>query len=139
MQAQDIMTRGAECIDGTATVMQAAKLMDVQDIGFLAVVDSGEVVGALSDRDIVLRCVSAGRDSETTKVRQVMSPHLVFCSPGDSLESVASRMEENRVRRIIVREKDGTPSGIISVGDIAAKAHQRQISGEVLEEVCAHA
>jgi len=139
MQAQEIMTRGVECIEGTATIAQAAKLMDARDVGFLAVLDSGQVVGALSDRDIVLRCVAAGCDPQTAKVRQVMSPHPVFCSPADSLESVATKMEHRRIRRIIVREKDGTPSGVISLGDLAAKAHDRQMTGEVMEEVCAPA
>ena len=62
MQIKDIMTPSVECIDPYASLREAARKMEAEDIGFLPVINDGELVGVLTDRDITVRAVSRGLD-----------------------------------------------------------------------------
>ena len=74
MKVRDVMTTGVQLIQADASVSNAAKLMLEQDIGFLPVARDDRLVGALTDRDIVLRVIAEGRDPATTAVEEVMTP-----------------------------------------------------------------
>mgnify|MGYP006302875409 FL=1 len=111
-------------------------LMDKHDVGCLAVVQDGDVVGTITDRDIVIRALAAEKDPKTTAVREAMTTDPVFCHQEDTVETVAERMREQRIRRLIVKDENGIPVGMISVGDIAARAHEAEVTGTVLEDLC---
>ncbi|MBS3820182.1 MAG: CBS domain-containing protein [Planctomycetes bacterium] len=136
MTIQDIMTATLERIETGATLSEAAMLMDKHDVGCLAVVQDGDVVGTTTDRDIVIRALAAEKDPETTSVREAMTTDPVFCHKEDTVETVAERMREQRIRRLIVEDENGIPVGMISVGDIAARAHGTEMTGTVLKDLC---
>jgi CBS domain-containing protein len=79
IQVCEVMTRGVEKISPAATLEQAAKQVKAHNIGILPVADGEEVVGVLTDRDIVLRAVSERLRPEMTRVREVMTPKAIFC------------------------------------------------------------
>ncbi|NBB95620.1 MAG: CBS domain-containing protein [Planctomycetes bacterium] len=130
------MTATLEGIETGATISEAAMLMDKHDVGCLAVVQDGDVVGTVTDRDIVIRAIAAKKDPKTTAVRKAMTTDPVFRHREDAVETVAERMREQNIRRLIVKDENGIPVGMISVGDIATRAHEAGMTGKVIEELC---
>lgn len=115
------------------SVATAAKLLSLRNIGALPVLyASGALAGMITDRDIVLRCVAAGKNPETTRVGDIMSRRVVSAAPDDDVESAAARMSEAKVRRLPVVE-NGTLTGILSLGDIS---RSRAFSMEAARALC---
>lgn len=137
MQIQEIMSPSLQRVRTDASVAGAAALMDKHDVGCLAVAnDEDQVVGTLTDRDIVIRAIAAEKDPKTTIVGEVMTSEPIFCRTDDDEKTVAARMKERKVRRLIVKDDDGHCVGMVSLGDLAARAHSDQLTGEVLDDVC---
>lgn len=137
MNIEEIMTHGLDQIDPDSTIVQAAMIMARDDIGFLALIENGEVVGVLSDRDIVIRGLTGGGDLNDVKIRQVMSCDPVFCRTDDKIDTAAQIMSEHKLRRLIVKDENDVPVGCVSLGDLASRAHIPELCGHVLEDVCA--
>ncbi|MFW6154253.1 MAG: CBS domain-containing protein [Planctomycetota bacterium] len=136
MKVQEIMTSTLEWTTPDSTVSEAAMLMEKHDVGCLAVSEGGQVVGTVTDRDIVIRGIALEKDPRTTETREVMTPNPVFCRTDDDIETVAQRMKEQKIRRLIVQDDNGTPVGLVSLGDIGARAHADELVGTVVEDVC---
>ena len=82
MKIKDVMTRGAVTIGAEESVEVAARTLTHYNIGILPVCDTkGTVCGLVTDRDLVIRCVAAGRNPETTAVRDVMTRHMIVARP----------------------------------------------------------
>ena len=92
--------------------------MAVLDAGILPVREGDRLVGMITDRDIAIRAVTAGRGPETF-VREVMSPEVKYCFEDDDLDHVTRNMADLRVRRLPVLNMDKRLVGIISLGDVA--------------------
>jgi CBS domain-containing protein len=133
----EVMTRGVETVSSGATLEFAAKKMQTRNIGFLPVVDSEKVVGVVTDRDIVLRAVSAGLSPHMTTVRQVMTKNVLSCFDDQTLTDASLVMEKNLVHRLLVFDRPGRLVGIISLSDIAAKTKNERLTGHVLSKVVA--
>jgi CBS domain-containing protein len=114
---RDVMSSNPSSVDASATVQEAAQLMDKEDIGNVLVVENGEVQGIVTDRDIVVRVLAKG-DGPDASVREACTTDLETLSPDDSLEDAIKKMEQGNVRRLPVVE-DGKPVGIVSLGDLA--------------------
>ena len=137
MQLKDIMSRAVRTIASNASLVDAAIEMSKSDIGFLAVVDE-KIIGVLTDRDIVVRAVAEARDPGKTSVRDIMTSDIFVLSQDDTVDNAALAMQQRRIRRLLLQDHDGKCVGIISLGDLAAEGHQRELSGATLEEVCCH-
>jgi CBS domain-containing protein len=114
---RDVMTSDPATVEASATVQDAAQLMDQKDIGAVLVVENGEVQGIVTDRDIAVRVVAKGNGPDAS-VREAATTDLESLSPDDSIEDAIKKMEQADVRRLPVVE-DGKPVGIISLGDLA--------------------
>ena len=117
---REVMTENPSTVDASATVQDAAKLMDSEDIGNVLVVENGEVQGIVTDRDIVVRVIAKG-DGPDASVREACSTGLETLSPDDSIQDAIRKMEQSDIRRLPVVE-DGKPVGIVSLGDLAVEA-----------------
>ncbi|MFL5895266.1 MAG: CBS domain-containing protein [Thermoleophilaceae bacterium] len=115
---RDVMTKDPKTVEASATLRDAAQLMDREDIGDVLVVENGEVQGIVTDRDIVVRAIAQGKDPGDTSVREVCTTDLETLSPDDSVEDAVDRVKGKDVRRLPVVE-DGKPVGIVSLGDLA--------------------
>jgi CBS domain-containing protein len=135
MQVKDVMTSGFETINSSADLTQAAKKMKALDVGVLPVMEDDKIVGMITDRDMVIRALAENRDAGSVIVREVMSEHVTYCSFSDTIEEAANIMRDKQVRRLIVLDEDNTAVGIISLGDIAARAHLEELAGVILEGV----
>src|SRR5438876_841455 len=135
MKIHELMTRGIETVSSGATIEFAGKKMQASNIGFLPVLDSEKVVGIVTDRDIVVRAVSAGLRPHMTTVGQVMTKRVLSCYDDDSITDAAMLMEKHFVHRLIVLDRPGRLVGIVSLSDIAAKTKNERLSGHILGKV----
>jgi CBS domain-containing protein len=115
---REIMTADPQTVSSDATLEEAAREMQSDDIGAVLVTDNGDVAGILTDRDIVVRAVAEGRDPSSTKVADVATRDVKTLTPDSSVDDAIKLVREQNVRRIPVVE-DGRPAGIVSIGDLA--------------------
>ncbi|MBV9995297.1 MAG: CBS domain-containing protein [Caulobacteraceae bacterium] len=100
------------------TVAAAAALLHARRVGAMVVLDEGEeVVGIVSERDIVRVVAEKGAEALTLKVADCMTRDVVFASPQETVDSLLGRMTDRRIRHLPVL-KDGRLIGIISIGDL---------------------
>ncbi|MDQ4144259.1 MAG: CBS domain-containing protein [Actinomycetota bacterium] len=116
---RDIMARAPQTVSKDASLIEAARLMRDADVGDVLVVDrSSNLVGIVTDRDIVIRAVAEGRDAAATPVMEVASEDLVVASPRDTLDDAERLLRDNALRRLPVVE-NGKVIGVVSIGDLA--------------------
>jgi CBS domain-containing protein len=114
----DLMTRDPIVLDSTATPTDAACAMKERDVGDVLVSQNGRLLGIVTDRDLVLRCLAEEVDASLVRLESVCSTELATLEPGDSIEDAIRLMEEHAVRRVPVVE-NGAAVGILSLGDLA--------------------
>ena len=100
-----------------ATVYQALQLMSEKNVGALLVIDSGKLVGILSERDYARKVVLKGRFSKETRVRDIMTEKVTYASPDDTIEECMALMAEMGLRHLPIFEGDRL-IGVISIGDV---------------------
>jgi CBS domain-containing protein len=136
MLVEEIMTENPQCCTPEMNVVQAAGMMKERDCGAIPVVDNLKdktPLGIITDRDIAIRCVAAGKDPSATKVGECMSRDALTIAPEATLEEGAKTMEENQVRRLIVA-KNGTCLGIVVQAQIARFA-PKEVAADMLREI----
>src|SRR5262249_1331530 len=102
MKIRDIMTPDVECVWPDDSIQEAALKMKELDVGPLPVCDRDRAAGMLTDRDITIRAVAEGRDSRSTRVRDVMTPEVIACYDDQEVEEAAQLMQERQIRRLVV-------------------------------------
>jgi CBS domain-containing protein len=135
--AREIMTPQAEIASRDITIEEAAAKMTKFDIGALPVCDAdGHLEGMITDRDITVKVVAAGRDPRSTKVGDISSAdEVVTIGADDSLEEALQAMKQHAVRRLPVI--DGRKLvGIVSQADIA-KNMPEEATGDLVEAISA--
>lgn len=119
MKVSDIMSDRVVTIGQDEPVIAAARLLKRYNLGALPVTDdSGNLKGMLTDRDIVMRCVSIGSDTRQTRVRDIMTCGVITAQPEVEVSAAARMMGEDQIRRIPVVDK-GKLVGMFSLGDMA--------------------
>lgn len=134
MKANDVMTKDPVTLGPEATLGEAATLMRQEDCGSIPIVDGGRLVGIVTDRDIVIRAVAAGKDARGTKVSEVMSADPVCISPDTDVDEAAKVMADRQIRRLPVVD-DGKLAGILVIGQLARREPDEQQTGETLREI----
>jgi CBS domain-containing protein len=137
MHVKDIMTETPMCCTRETSLQDVAQLMCDNDCGSIPVVENTETakpVGIVTDRDIACKAVATGKNPAKMKVSEIMSSPCITVAPDDTLEHCCKTLEENRVRRVLVIDDEGSCCGIVAQADIArmAPAHE---TAEVLREV----
>jgi CBS domain-containing protein len=132
MQISELMTQEVESIDPEATLQEAAQRMRASHIGALPVGEGTRLVGILTERDLVARAIAEGRDPQTTRVREVMTPDLITCF-ADQESTVAARlMHERQIRHLVVLSRDHRLVGIISRRDLPTPSAVESLTGAAL-------
>ena len=135
MKVKDIMTKEVQVIHPDDSLQAAAQKMSSHDIGFLPVLEANRLVGVITDRDLVLRGVAQGMNSDAMLGREVMTAPVIHCFEDQDVKDVAKLMEESQIRRLVVLSRsDGHLVGVVSLGDLALKS-QPDTSAEVLQRV----
>jgi CBS domain-containing protein len=135
MKVSDVMTTDVETVQMNSSLEEAASIMKVENVGAVPVVDEDDdLVGILTDRDIVVRCVADGKNPAETNVEDVLSHDLETIEPDADIEEAAKLMADKQIRRLPVCE-DGELIGMLSIGDLAVKTPQMDASAEALREI----
>ena len=135
MKLREVMTRNVIKIDPNTPVEAAARMLTHYNIGVLPVCSSdGKLCGVLTDRDIVTRCLAAGRSPATTAVKEVMTTAVVSARPDMDTNLAASLMGRQQIRRLPVME-NGRLCGMVSLGDLAVQAETAYDAGDALAEI----
>lgn len=120
MLCSELMKTDIECVSPLTPVLEAARRMRDQNIGFLPVCDDEmRPIGTLTDRDIAIRVVAEGYPA-STPVETFISYEVISCSPEDDVSYARHLMAQNRVSRIICTNRKGRIEGVISLSDIAS-------------------
>src|SRR5512139_2591673 len=137
-KCSDVMTRNPVSARPDDPVASVAKLMKENDIGPVPIVDnnnSKRLVGIVTDRDLALKVVAAGRDPQTTPVQEVMTTNVVTCRDSDDIETALDAMSTQQLRRIPVVDDGNMLLGIIAQADIATRMNRPEKTGEVVKEI----
>ena len=116
----DVMSKKVVAVLPGDTLEEAARLMKEHDVGVLPVVSGGELKGLVTDRDIVLQCVAAGKEPSQVKAYQIMT------------SEAARLMGKEQIRRLPVI-KDGVIDGMISMADIARRHAGPEVAAAISE------
>jgi CBS domain-containing protein len=111
-RARTVWTIGPE-----ASVYQAIETMSERQVGALVVTSGGRLLGIVSERDYARKVILKGRNSQDTRVREIMTAPVLFVTPEKSLDDCMRLMTSHRVRHLPVMEGDNVV-GIISIGDV---------------------
>jgi CBS domain-containing protein len=120
MRVSEVMTRRVRVCRSGQSIGDCARIMQQADCGALPVAERNRLVGMVTDRDIAVRAVAAGKGPETA-VGEVMSRQVLFCFDDQDLDHVARSMGEARVRRLPVVDRASNLVGILSLSDISRR------------------
>jgi CBS domain-containing protein len=128
---KDVMTRDVKSLSTDATITEAARLMDENDIGDILVTEKdGRLCGVLTDRDIVVRAIAEQKDPSTTRIGDVCTRDPAHLNPSSSVDDAVRMMAERCIRRLPVVE-NGNAIGIVSLGDLAQRRDPRSALGSI--------
>ena len=131
---REFMTTDARCIGENESLADAARIMQDLDCGALPICgDDGKLQGMITDRDIVLKCVAAGRDPGQMMARELASGKPYCIDADANVDAAIDMMEQHQVRRLPVIS-DHKLVGIISQGDIARNYSEQRV-GELVEHI----
>ena len=122
MNISECMSHNVRLCAPNDTIQDAARTMKEMDVGMLPVGENDRLVGAISERDIVIRALAAGKPLDTP-VREVMTHGVEYCFDTDTVEDVANRMADLQIRRMPVLNEQKRMVGIVSLGDISKTEH----------------
>ena len=122
MRIENIMTRQPVCCSPGDSLRIVAEMMRQNDVGAIPVVSdqvSKRLLGIITDRDICVTAIAAGKDPHTTPVAEFYTRDVVTCFPDDTLAACELKMKEHKVRRIPVVDRENCCVGIVVQADIA--------------------
>ena len=135
MKLREMMSGQVIRIRPEEPVGVAARMLAQYNIGALPVCGyDGSLKGLVTDRDIVTRCLAAGRSPSTTAVEEIMTTAVVSARPDMDLELAAGLMGRRQIRRLPVTE-NGRLCGMLSLGDLAVKPECSLDAGDALTEI----
>jgi CBS domain-containing protein len=134
--ARDIMSRDADCVQESQSILDAAKELADRDVGAMPICgDDERLKGMLTDRDIVVKVLAQGKDPSSTKVSEIAQGKPVTIGADDSIEEALRTMSEHKVRRLPVIDGHDLV-GIISQADIARNLDDEK-TGDLVEAISA--
>lgn len=137
MKVRDCMCDEVAYVNPDCSIEDCAKLMCNNHIGCVPVCDaSKQIVGLVTDRDILLRTVGCGKDTKNTPVSDIMTCKVCCCTPDIDVSEAEKMMSENQIRRLPVIDNNKI-IGILTLGDLAAN-NGIDIKGvcATLEDIC---
>ena len=133
-RCREIMTKNVRTVTRDMLVREVAAIMRDGDMGAVPVTDDGKLIGIVTDRDIVVRCIADGRDADTS-VSDAMTTELFTVSPDDFVFEAIRLMGDKQVRRVPVVDDNGKLAGIIAMADVALETEDDREIAETLEEI----
>ncbi len=117
LKVGDVMTRGVIYVRPNENVQRVAEIIKKNDIDSVIVIEKGQGVGIMTDRDILRKVVAEGKHPKSTLVSEVMTTPLLTISPEEPIEKAARIMRDKGIRRLVV-SRDHNIIGIFSEFDL---------------------
>lgn len=139
MKINECMCKDVCFIKPDCKVYDAARIMCENHIGCIPVCDDKrEVVGLLTDRDILLRTVACNKDTKATSVSEIMTNDVCTCGCNDEVIHAQNKMASNQIRRIPVLDEQNKLVGILTMGDLAKYGDElgKQNVCNTIENIC---
>lgn len=133
MHLHEVMTTDVTCCTPQDPVSQAAMHMKQLDVGSIPVCENDQVLGMVTDRDIVLRCVAENKPI-TTPVQDIMTTNVTTGAPEMTVDDAAHMMSDKQIRRLPVVE-NGQLVGIVAIGDLAVRHPAAEEAGHALSDI----
>lgn len=133
LKIKEIMTTDVRSISANDSISEAVNIMKQLDIGAVPVLDNSLLVGIITDRDIVLRGIAAGKSMEES-VSTVMTKDITTVTPDMDVHKAADLMASKQIRRLPIVE-NGRLVGIVSIGDMAVEDIFENEAGEALHTI----
>ncbi|MGJ8604118.1 MAG: CBS domain-containing protein [Marivita sp.] len=137
MEIAAAMHKQADWASADTPVSEVAKIMQKDDIGAIPIGKDDKLIGMVTDRDIALRVVAAGRDPAKTTAEEIMTKGIVYCRTTETVEDAIHLMDQKKIRRLPVLDDNKRLVGMLSLGDISHSV-SRELSGELLHAVADH-
>jgi CBS domain-containing protein len=138
MKVKDAMHKGVDWVSPETPVLEIAKLMRAHDIGSIPIGENDQLVGMVTDRDIVCKGLAQdGFDPSRTAARDVMTSGIHCCREDDDLSKAVRHMESLKVRRLPVINKSKRMVGMLALGDVSSSASS-EVVVEYIKGVSAH-
>ena len=138
MKVKDAMHKGVDWVSADTPVTELANLMRDHDVGAIPIGENDRLVGMVTDRDIVCKGLAHDTfDARRATARDVMTAEIHCCREDDDLAKAVRHMEELKVRRLPVINKNKRMVGILSLGDVSNSAPVDLLS-ECVKSVAAH-
>lgn len=134
----DVMTPDPVCCLSADTVDKAAKIMKMEDVGSVPVIDQERtriLIGIVTDRDLAIHVVAEGLDPRSTRIEEVMTRDPVRCKVDEDVDEALDAMKDYQIRRIPVVDEQNRIVGIISQADVATRLKDSDETAEVVEEI----
>lgn len=135
MSLKDCCTKDVQYVDPKTPIIDVAKRMKDNKCGSILVAENDKLIGVMTDRDIVLRCIADSQDPLAMTAEQCMSPKVLYCYETDKPEDVLRNMADNGVRRMPIVDVDKALVGIVSFGDLAEACDDKKAAGEAIEQI----
>lgn len=119
MRVEQAMSKSLTCISPATTLAEAAAIMRELDVGVLPVGGDGHPVGMLTDRDIVVRAIADSKNPVSVRVGDVITPRVCTIYVDQDVADASEIMSQEQVRRLLVLDRNETPVGILSLGDLS--------------------
>ncbi|WP_031079515.1 CBS domain-containing protein [Streptomyces sp. NRRL S-118] len=130
--ARQLMTKGVDCIGERDTILQAAEMMTQLGVGAMPICgEDDKLKGMLTDRDIVVKALGAGKDPATTTAGELAQGQVVYVDADDDAQMVLRRMSQHKVRRLSVIENHRLV-GMIAQADVVRGLPDPQV-GDLLQ------
>lgn len=132
MFVKEIMTDDVYSAQSNSSIYEVSRIMNEKNVGVVPIVSGERVVGIITDRDIVTRCVALGFDPKAEQAQRIMSLGCESISPNDDIMGAIRIMSNHQIRRLPVID-NGKLCGVISLGDIAKFRATPEISHALCE------
>ncbi len=135
MHVLKAMTPNVHTVGPEASLVEIARCMRENNVGVLPVMEAFQVVGLVTDRDIITRAIAQGCDPASTQAADVMTRDVQTVSDYQQVADVEELMRRKHIRRVVVLDRHNCPVGIVSLDDLATRVSSEE-AGEVLKRVC---
>jgi CBS domain-containing protein len=129
MIVKEIMKKSIITIGGNDTILDACNKYRDNKTGCLIVIDEEQVIGLVTERDLIERTICMGRDPEKTKIKEIMTHDVITIDPFDRIDKALEIIKKNKIKKLPVVSNDKLV-GIVTITDIA---YTKSVIKEFLE------
>lgn len=134
-RVREVMVHDVMTVDASATLAEAARRMRDGNVGALPVVSDGQLVGMITDRDLVVRAMADGVDPSAARIGGFSTRDLVCARPESSIEEAMEVMSECQIGRLPVVDRDNRVVGMVTLSSLALRSRQQPEALQTAQEV----